>query len=206
MIIKHIECKNFRQYRDLDFEFPTRGLIAIIGDNETGKSTVQEMMNYALFGSDALRTLLENVLSFTAKDKEFYVKLTILMGEDTYKIVRGVKGTSAFAELYKNDDKKPLANSPKKVDDCLKDVLGNMTWKTFQHTYCVKQRELTLLSSMRAAERKSFVLRMLQINVIDDVLKDIRSSINILKDKIEASGIEDNLDDFNNQLQTPSLV
>src|SRR3989344_7236570 len=134
MIIKHITCKNFRQYKKLDFEFPQKGLIAIVGENEAGKSTIQEMVSYALFGSDVLRTVIENTLSFDAGDKEFSVSLTVLFGEDEYVITRGTKfpSKSSYAVLTKNGVEQH--RTPKAVDLAIKEIMGGLNWKTFYHT------------------------------------------------------------------------
>jgi len=201
MIIKHIACKNFRQYKKLDFEFPRKGLIAIVGENEAGKSTVQEMVSYALFGSDVLRTVIEKVLSFDASDKEFNVVLTFLMGEDEYTILRGTKfpNKTSFAVMHKNGVE--MHRTPKAVDLAIKEIMGGLNWRTFYHTYCIRQKELSLLSSMRASDRKSFVLKMLQIDVIDEVLRKIRSQISDLQAKLDAAGADENVDDLERKLQ-----
>ena len=49
MAIKKIRIKNFKCFKDVQFEF-SAGLNILVGDNETGKSTVLEAINLALTG------------------------------------------------------------------------------------------------------------------------------------------------------------
>ena len=51
MIIERIQAENVLKYARLDLdEIPTNGLIAVIGDNESGKSSIGESVCFALFG------------------------------------------------------------------------------------------------------------------------------------------------------------
>jgi hypothetical protein len=51
MIIERIQAENVLKYAHLDLdEIPTHGLIAVIGNNESGKSSIGESICFALFG------------------------------------------------------------------------------------------------------------------------------------------------------------
>jgi len=51
MIIERIQAENVLKYARLDLDgIPTNGLIAVIGDNESGKSSIGESVCFALFG------------------------------------------------------------------------------------------------------------------------------------------------------------
>ena len=51
MIIERIQAENVLKYARLDLgEIPTNGLIAVVGDNESGKSSIGESVCFALFG------------------------------------------------------------------------------------------------------------------------------------------------------------
>ncbi|MFZ0791508.1 MAG: AAA family ATPase, partial [Chromatiaceae bacterium] len=51
MIIERIEAENVLKYARLELtDIPDRGLIAVIGDNESGKSSIGESICFALFG------------------------------------------------------------------------------------------------------------------------------------------------------------
>ena len=50
MIITRLEASNLLKYRQLSLKLPERGLIAISGQNESGKSSIGEAVCFALFG------------------------------------------------------------------------------------------------------------------------------------------------------------
>ena len=54
MIIKSITLKNFRQYQDAKIEFstdPEKNITIIMGDNGTGKTTLAQAFQWALYGT-----------------------------------------------------------------------------------------------------------------------------------------------------------
>ncbi len=51
MIINRLKAENVLKYARLELDpIPAAGLIAIIGDNESGKSSIGESICFALFG------------------------------------------------------------------------------------------------------------------------------------------------------------
>ena len=53
MLIKYMKLKNFRQYIDTTIEFATdseRNVTVIMGDNGTGKTTLAQAFQWALYG------------------------------------------------------------------------------------------------------------------------------------------------------------
>lgn len=209
MILKRLAGKNFRQYQSLDYTFPLAGTIAIIGENESGKSTLQEMIGYALFGHKVFRTVKEKVLNFKAdKSDECSVELEFILNEKTYKIIRGFKGKNTFAKFEEAGVDGSRCDGAKAVDEEIKKLFGGIGWETFSKTYYVKQNELSVLSSMIASERKQFVLKMLHIDSIDKVLEEIRSEIKTIKTKLESidsesfnvAELEDQIKDLNKDI------
>lgn len=50
MIINRIRAENVLKYAELSIDLSPRGLIAISGQNESGKSSIGETVCFALFG------------------------------------------------------------------------------------------------------------------------------------------------------------
>jgi len=208
MILKRLVCKNFRQYRSLDHSFPLAGSIAIIGENEAGKSTIQEMMGYALFGSKVFRTNMDNVLSFKAKsDDECSVHLEFILNDKTYIVDRAFKGKNTTVHFEEVGVKDSICNGANAVDKEINKLFGGIGWDTFNKTYYVKQNELSVLSEMTASERKKFVLKMLHIDSIDKVLEGIRADVKTFKtelavvdDSIDIEELDKNIKFFNEEI------
>ena len=85
MIIKRMEFKNVRSYKEANIEFPM-GKTMFEGDIGSGKSTILMAIEFALFGlgSETGGSLLSN------KEKEGAVKLAFEMDGKEYEISRGL--------------------------------------------------------------------------------------------------------------------
>jgi exonuclease SbcC len=90
-MFESLETKNFRRLRDNTFEF-THGLNAIRGLNEHGKSTVFEALGYALFGTEALRESLDDVVTWGEKTASLSVKLAWQVNKMSIVIRRSKAG------------------------------------------------------------------------------------------------------------------
>lgn len=97
-MLNKLTLKNFRRHRDLTVDF-TGGINAVRAPNEGGKSTMTEACAYALFGSKALRTPLEQTVTWGEDVKSLTVDLELTAGGDTYVFGRSKAG----AEVVKNN-------------------------------------------------------------------------------------------------------
>ena len=68
-MLNTLKLTNFRQHTDRVVEF-TPGINVIRAANEGGKSTLLESILYALFGSRALRTPLEQAVTWGCEPKK----------------------------------------------------------------------------------------------------------------------------------------
>jgi DNA repair exonuclease SbcCD ATPase subunit len=75
-MLKKLVLENFRQHRELVIDFTT-GINIIRAMNEGGKSTLLESIGYALFGSKALRTTLDETVTWGEAVKTLNVALTV---------------------------------------------------------------------------------------------------------------------------------
>lgn len=97
-MLNQLTLTNFRRHKDLTINF-TAGLQLLRGSNEAGKTTVIEAILYALFGTRALRSKLESVVSRGEKESALKVVLTFTHDGVDYKITRSKSG----AELLFGD-------------------------------------------------------------------------------------------------------
>ena len=145
MIITSIKSHNLLKYTELNLEnLPEKGIIAISGNNESGKSSIGESVCFALFGR-----------TFSLKPEE--MKKIVLWGEQNCSVNLNFKVETQEYSLYRyldtdgnhsarlsllGHDDAPLARSPQQVDAMLTNILG-YTFEEFIESFYLAQREIT---------------------------------------------------------------
>jgi len=189
VIIRRITLNNFRRFKQLDLVDLPVGLIGIIGENGSGKSTILEAAGWALYGTYALtgRTEKEGVKTQGAgADENCEVTLEFEMAEDTYKIVRRLHGKRAIAQafIYKNGEDKVVAEREDGVNTYVSKLFG-MDRATFFASVFARQKELDLLTSHNPGERQKIIRRLLRIDLIDSAITEIRRDNRLKKQMAE---------------------
>lgn len=148
MIIHRIKAENVLKYTSLDLEdLPERGLIAITGPNESGKSTIGETLCFALFGRtfsldykdlDKIihwgQTHCSVEIDFTASDGNRY-SLERFLDDSGNHSARLTKTAAA-------KDEEPLARGVEKVADQVYELIG-YEYEEFIESFYLAQREIT---------------------------------------------------------------
>ncbi|MEE2855801.1 MAG: AAA family ATPase [Planctomycetota bacterium] len=103
MLIRSLRAEGFLKFRKLRIEnFPRRGLIGIIGPNESGKSTIGQLFQFAIFGTThhVVRGSIIDLIHW--EDDHCVVELDIEHDGEGYRIWREMDrlGTS-FARLMR---------------------------------------------------------------------------------------------------------
>jgi DNA repair exonuclease SbcCD ATPase subunit len=112
-----LDTTNFRKLTKSSFSF-VPGLNAVRGQNEAGKSTGFEAMAYAMFGVDALREPLADVVTWGEKESSLKVVLRMTVNKTKIEIRRGKSG----AEI--DVDGKLVATGQKEVTRFVEGLLG----------------------------------------------------------------------------------
>lgn len=138
------------------------GLTVIRGENETGKSLILEMIRYALFGTDALRSTRDQ---YDILD----VNMTFTIKGDEYRVVR--TGGKAFLNGK-------LAVGAAAVNRKIKELLG-FDLDVFDLACAAVQGDLDKLTKrMRPGQRRQMVEEVIGLTAIEDEEKECRSSGN----------------------------
>ena len=173
MILKSLRLKNFRKFKDTLIEFPD-GVTGVVGLNGAGKSTIFEAIAWVLYGSVAARTSADQIKRENAEHSDpCRVELGFIFGDDKYRVVREMSGKSLATSASATINGKLVANGAEIVSKFIQKKLG-MDFKSFYTSIFAKQKELNALSSMNASERRPLILRMLGIDALDDIIKEIK--------------------------------
>ena len=185
MILSKLHLENFKKYTAYDIEFG-EGLIGIIGKNGSGKSTIFEAILFALYGEFKSRGAKEVVRNANASTKDaVVVELDFEFESTEYKVQREFRGKalSANAKFFKNGEL--TTTGAKEVTSAIIKLTG-MSKNAFMHTLFASQKELTSLSTLKNEDRKKMIRRLLGLEKIDFVEKELVEKSRDLKREISA--------------------
>lgn len=146
MIITRVNAENVLKYQHLELdELPTPGLIAISGENESGKSSIGETICFALFG---------RTYSFDAQDAEKLIRwgasrcnasLDFRVGEGaTYRVSRYLdrEGTRGARLARLDHEEITIAKGIDHVNAAVCELVG-FNYDEFIDSFYLAQRELS---------------------------------------------------------------
>lgn len=173
MNLKNLTLINFRKFKNTTIEFPD-GVTGIIGLNGAGKSTIFEAIAWVLYGSVAARTSSDQIKrQDTSNIETCRVELEFIFEGENYRIIREMKGKALTTNATVTINGKVAATSAEGVNKFIQKKIG-LDFKSFYTSIFAKQKELNTLSSMNPSERRPLILRMLGIDSLDEVIKEIK--------------------------------
>ena len=144
MIITAVHAKNVLRYAELELtNIPRRGLIGVSGSNESGKTTIAEVICLALFGRTF--SLDEEDISKNIKWGEFGGSVTLeCVAKDghAYHITRSFDAEGHnTAQLRRSGEQEPLVRGIRAVNQHIVQ-LGGFTYQQFIDSFYLAQRNL----------------------------------------------------------------
>lgn len=185
MILCKLCLENFKRYVKFEIDFE-EGLVGIIGKNGSGKSTIFEAILFALYGEFKDRGYKEIVRNANASIKDaVVVELLFEFDNIEYRVIREFRGKAltANAKLYKNGE---LITSGAKEVTASIIKLTKMNKEAFLHTLFASQKELTSLSNSKPEDRKRMIRKLLGLEKIDYIEKELIEKSRELKREISA--------------------
>jgi exonuclease SbcC len=174
MILKTLTLVNFRKFKNATVEFPD-GVTGVVGLNGVGKSTIFEAIAWVLYGAVAARTSADQIKRESALHSDpCRVELEFIFEENIYRIFREMSGKNLTTSATATINGKIAATGAEVVTKFIQNKLG-MDFKSFFTSIFAKQKELNALSTMIASERRPLILKMLGIDSLDEVVKEVKS-------------------------------
>ncbi len=197
MIIKRVEIKNFRSHANTKINLD-EGIIAIIGGNGEGKTSILEAIGYALF---RFQRNIEDLIRHGSTEMEVSVDFTALGRE--YRIIRGrSRGRAKKTALYELIDGKPkvLAFGDEQVKKKMESLLG-INSRVFSTAIYARQGEIASLLTSTQAERQRIVGRLIGTEELEEVHKKMLSVIRHFKSKLEGyRDIDEQIEEKQNKI------
>lgn len=197
MIIKSIKMENFRSHRNSCIEF-NKGITTIIGQNGSGKSSIFEAMNFALFAPrrKSKGFTLENLKKIGAKS--FSVQLEFEVRGNTYKVVRKRHSGKSEDKLYING--RLSAESTSEINKKVEEIL-EIDDDVFSNAIYIKQGEISSLIHIEPAKRKEIIGKLLGIEKYGAVYNQMGEIIRTFENKlVELEGELKQIDGIKNEI------
>lgn len=170
-MITRLHLQNFRRHEDTELFFNADDqLIAVAGQNGTGKSTILEALTWSLYGETRHgRRQLDGVIRRGAELEGAEVTVEFTHAGTQYRVSRRRVEKTTSAVLYA--DGSPICSSPTAVDAEIARIFG-MDAAGFRLAVYARQKELDGLISMDKGVRRQTLARLLRIEAIGKAAKD----------------------------------
>lgn len=167
MILKYIHLVNFKKYKKADITL-NNSLIGIFGNNGAGKSSLFEAVTWCLYGIAQSMEGKEGVKQqdlIRDGEDEMGVEVEFLLGGHLYKVSRYLNVKRGPRSRLWIDGKLQAQKSREVVTRIVQDVGLNV--KGFISSSFIRQKELDLITSKIASERKKLINRLFNLRVYE---------------------------------------
>lgn len=198
ILMKAVRWKNFLSTGNnfTEIKLNKHKTTSISGENGSGKTTMLDAIVFALFGK-AYRNINIPQLPNSINKKDCMVELYFNIGENEYKIRRGL--APKIFEIYKNKILIDQDSKSKDYQRMLEEQILRMNYKSFCQVVILGSTNYIPFMRLTAAERRSVVENLLDINVfstmntllkgkkslLNEQLRVIEGKMEILKEKID---------------------
>jgi exonuclease SbcC len=193
MIVDRLSVEGFKMIGErIDLTFPSQGRIGIFGGNETGKTTLLQGIEYALYGlkrGAIAEEARENIVSWGKQQTDLLIEFTC--GDSQYRLARRISADGRHrAKLVQlvdgEEDPRTEVTSLTEIDRLVQQTTG-MDRDTFTKLVFIKQKDLDALRDLAKAKREELLNKVMGIDIFDTaserMRQDISSAQNELKEK-----------------------
>ena len=175
MILRRMELRNFRVHRDTTIDFES-GLTAIVGANESGKSSVLEALTWAIYGGPGVRGSVKTLRWRNAPARNLAsVEVTLTLGDTDYIVRRTETTAKVHSRLRGDDEWAQVADGTSGVTQYMTQRIG-MTLQEFSASYLCSQKDVARLAAMKPVERQTFIRRIMGAERLDGAVADARKA------------------------------
>ena len=169
----------------------------IVGQNGAGKSTMLDAISFGLFGKPH-RNINKPQLVNSVNQKQCVVEVEFEVGNNHYKIVRGIK-PSVF-EIYHNDNMLNQESHAKEYQRLLEQNILKLNHKTFHQVVVLGSSSFIPFMQLPAGHRREVIEDLLDINVFSKMNQLLREKNASLKDS--STEIEYSFNMVNSKIET----
>lgn len=187
---KTVRFRNFGSFGNNDTEIglDKHNFVLVSGNNGHGKSfALLDSITFALFGKP-FRKINIPQLTNSINQKDCMVEVEFLIGKDEYKIRRGLK--PKIFEIFKNGKLIDQSAKSKDYQRMLEEQILKMNYKSFTQVVILGSSSFVPFMQLTAADRRSVIEDILDINVFSLMNGILKTRIATLKEEERELGYE----------------
>jgi DNA repair exonuclease SbcCD ATPase subunit len=191
-MLSRLYLKNFKVFEEQELEFGP-GSIAIVGPNGSGKTSILESIEFALFKQVTRKEKTISKVEELIRHGQSKAKVELVfvspVNRREYLISRTIHPKGTNADLFIVGESEPVATGPQKVDAEIIQLLG-MDRHAFSALTYVRQGEIDRLSRLAPKGRRSDLYSMMGLGVYDktqDLVKKKGRDLSKMMSSIEQS-------------------
>jgi exonuclease SbcC len=182
VILKKVDIRDFRSHKQTTVNFD-EGISVIVGDNGSGKTSILESVNFALFKQKP-NVNMDDLIRRGADSAE--VSVTFNANGRTFRATRGRRTGKAYGSaLYKIDNGEVLlVKGEDEITKEIEDILG-LGGELFTSAIYIKQGEIDKLISAPPAERKEHIGKLLGADELERAHEGMKKLVKEYDDRIK---------------------
>jgi DNA repair exonuclease SbcCD ATPase subunit len=199
IVFKKVRYKNFlstgQQFIEIQLDRSSKTLV--VGENGAGKSTMLDALCFGLF-QRAFRNIKKDQMVNSINEKDCVVEVEFVIGQNQYKIVRGIKPN--IFEIWCND---VMLNQDAAVRDYqkhLEQTILKLNFRSFTQVVILGNASFVPFMQLRARHRREVVEEILDIEIFskmnlmfrekqklqDEIIKQSDFNCQLINGKIES--------------------
>ena len=189
---KNVRYKNFlstgNQFIDIQLDRAQSTLV--VGENGAGKSTMLDALCFGLF-QRPFRNIKKDQLVNSINEKECVVEVEFIIGQNYYKIIRGIKPNTF--EIWCNDVMLNQDAAQRDYQKHLESTILKLNFRSFTQVVILGNASFVPFMQLRARHRRQVVEEILDIEIFSKMNLMFREKQKLQDEVIKQS-------DFNCQL------
>ena len=192
IVFKKIRYKNFlstgQQFIEIQLDRSAKTLV--VGENGAGKSTMLDALCFGLF-QRAFRSIKKEQMVNSINEKDCVVEVEFIIGQNQYKIVRGIKPN--IFEIWCNGVMLNQDAAQRDYQKHLESTILKLNFRSFTQVVILGNASFVPFMQLRARHRRQVVEEILDIEIFSKMNLMFREKVKAQDELIKQS-------DFNSQL------
>lgn len=173
-----IKFKNILSYGNAFTTFSfENGLTAITGKNGHGKSSILDILSFAIFGQPYRKIKIAELINKT-NNKAMFVEVKFTIDSNKFIIQRGIKPN--ILAIFKNDEEVELLSSKALIQEEINETIG-IDYLLFKQIIALAVNANKPFLTLSAYDKRNIVDTIFNINVFGNMTKLIKKTIADIK-------------------------